>query len=169
MTTRQRIRRRSAKVFWRVFNPLARALAGRAPWWVVLETTGRRSGEIRRVPLAAGPRDGSTAWLLAVHGPHAASTRSIAADPRVRLRIRGRWHEGTAQLVPTDESVLRRFNRYARTGLWTLGIEARLVKIELSEANAALVTITGVGRAQRPLGRGFLTVVAEVTTMYACG
>ena len=133
MTSRERIRRRLAMVFWRVFNPVARALAGLAPWWVVLETTGRRSGKVRRVPLAAGPRDGSTAWLIAVHGAHASFAHNVAADPRVRLQIRGRWHEGKARLVPMDESVLRRFNRYARVGPRTLGIDAQLVRIELSE------------------------------------
>jgi deazaflavin-dependent oxidoreductase (nitroreductase family) len=133
MSSRDRGRRARALVFWRVFNPLARSLAGIAPWWVVLETRGRRSGNARRVPLAAGPRDGQTAWLIAVHGAHASFAYNIAADPRVRLKIRGRWHEGTARLLSLDETVLERFNSYARVGPRTFGIEPRLIRIELSE------------------------------------
>ena len=118
-------------VFWRLFNPVARALAGIAPWWVVLETTGRRSGKPRRVPLAAGPRDGDTAWLIAVHGLHASFARNIGFDPRVRLKIRGRWHSGTASLQPLDPAVLARFSAYARAGPGTLGIDPHLVRVEL--------------------------------------
>ena len=106
---------------WRVFNPVARTLAGVAPWWVVLETTGRRSGQARRVPLAAGPSDDHTTWLIAVHGAHSSFAHNIAADPRVRLKVRGRWHVGTAELVAMDEAVLRRFNSYARAGPRTAG------------------------------------------------
>lgn len=123
--------------FWHVFNPLARSLAGVAPWWVVLETRGRRSGKTRRVPLAAGPRDGQVTWLIAVHGRHASFTRNIADDPRVRLKLRGRWHEGRARVVLMDDDVLRRFNRYARLGPRTIGIEPRLVRIELSGDGAS--------------------------------
>ena len=116
---------------WRPFNPVARALAGIAPWWVVLETTGRRSGKPRRVPLARGPVDGRTAWLIAVHGSHSSFAHNIAANARVRLKLRGRWREGTAELVDIDDAVLRRFSPYARMGPPTFGIEPKLVRIEL--------------------------------------
>ncbi len=131
MTSRQRTRRRLAMVFWRVLNPLARPFAGLVPWWVVLETTGRRSRQPRRVPLAAGPVDGDTAWLIAVHGDHASFARNIAADPRVRLKLKGRWRAGAASLIPVDESILRRFNTYARSGPRVLGIEPKLVRVTL--------------------------------------
>ncbi|MDX6668992.1 MAG: hypothetical protein QOK04_2372 [Solirubrobacteraceae bacterium] len=131
MTGRQRIRRRLALGFWRVFNPLARSLAGVAPWWVVLETTGRRSGKARRVPLARGPVDGRTAWLIAVHGAHASFAHNIDANPRVRLKLRGRWHAGTAALAAVDPAVMSRFNRYARIGPRTIGIEPKLVRVDL--------------------------------------
>jgi deazaflavin-dependent oxidoreductase (nitroreductase family) len=120
--------------FWRAFNPIARALAGVAPWWVVLETTGRRSGRPRTVPLATGPVDGRTAWLICVHGEHAGFARNIAANPRVRLKLRGRWHGGTATLEPFEATIVRRFGRYARMGPATLGIEPKLVRVELDSA-----------------------------------
>jgi deazaflavin-dependent oxidoreductase (nitroreductase family) len=131
MTRSQRTKRRIAMVFWHVFNPVARAFAGRAPWWVVLETTGRRTGRTRQVPLARGPRDGSTVWLLSVHGRHASFSRNIAADPGVRLKLAGRWHQGRAAVVPVDPDVVRRFSLYARMGPRTLGIDPALVRVEL--------------------------------------
>lgn len=117
--------------FWRVVNPPTRPLAGWAPWWVLLETTGRRSGLPRRVPLARGPTDGNTAWLIAVHGEHAGFVRNIAAEPRVRLKLGGRWRTGNASIVPFDEQAARRFNAYARSGPRTLGIEPKMVRIDL--------------------------------------
>jgi hypothetical protein len=51
--------------------------------------------------------------------------------PRVRLRIHSRWREGTAALTPLDDSVLSRFNSYALLGMQALGIEPRLIQIEL--------------------------------------
>ena len=116
---------------WRAFNPLARALAGVAPWWVVLETKGRRSGRPRRVPLAKGPVDGQIAWLISVHGDHASFARNIVADGRVRLKLAGRWREASASLEPIDEAVLRRFNGYARMGPRAIGIEPKLVRVTL--------------------------------------
>jgi deazaflavin-dependent oxidoreductase (nitroreductase family) len=118
-------------VFWRLFNPIARWLAGVAPWWVVLETTGRRSGKARRVPLARGPVEGSTAWLISVHGSHAAFAKNIAANPRVRLKLRGRWRNGRAEVQRLDDDVLRRFSAYARLGPRTMGIDSKLIRVEL--------------------------------------
>ena len=132
MTRAQRIRRRIALLFWKIANPLTRPLAGFAPWWVVLETTGRRSGRQRHTPLAAGPIDGGVAWLISVHGEHSAFARNIAANPRVRLRHRGRWRTGTASLAPLDDAVLRRFNAYARSAtLRGVGIDPKLLRVEL--------------------------------------
>src|SRR5256885_1045360 len=129
MTPRQQVKRRVSMFFWRLFNPVARALAGIAPWWVVLETRGRRTGRPRPVPLARGPVDGSTVWLVCVHGRHSAFARNIEADPRIRLKLRGRWRGGEATLAPPDDATLGRFNRYARLGPRTLGIDPLLVRI----------------------------------------
>jgi deazaflavin-dependent oxidoreductase (nitroreductase family) len=118
-------------LFWRLVNPLNRALAGIAPWWVLLETTGRRSGMARRTPLARGPVEGDTTWLISVHGRHAEWVRNAEANPRVRIRLRGRWHAGRASLQIYEPTILRRFNAYARAGPRLLGIEPALVRIEL--------------------------------------
>ncbi len=118
-------------LFWRVTNPAARRLAGIAPFWVVLETTGRRTGKARQTPLARGPQHGGATWLIAVHGRHSTWVRNVESRPHVRIRIRGRWLAGTATVLPWDESVARGFNRYARLGSTTLGIDPALVRVEL--------------------------------------
>jgi deazaflavin-dependent oxidoreductase (nitroreductase family) len=119
-------------LFWRVVNPLARSIAGFAPWWVVLETKGRRSGVARRIPLARGPVDGEVVWLIAVHGERAAFVRNIASDPHVRLKIDRHWREGTASVTAFDPDVVRRFNLYAKLGPRTLGIEPKLLRVTFS-------------------------------------
>jgi deazaflavin-dependent oxidoreductase (nitroreductase family) len=123
-------RKRMALAFWRVANRLARPVAGVVPWWVLLETTGRRSGQPRRVPLARGPIDGRVAWLISVHGVYATFVRNLQADPRVRLKLRGRWRVGTAAVEEMDDRILRQFNLYAGAGPRYLGIEPRLVRVE---------------------------------------
>jgi deazaflavin-dependent oxidoreductase (nitroreductase family) len=131
MNAEQRKRRAKTMRAWRRFNPLARRLAGVAPWWVLLETTGRRSGEPRHTPLASGPFDGDTALLICVHGEHATFARNIAANPSVRLKRRGRWYAGTAELLPLDPASLARFNAYARLGASAVGIDPKLVRVAL--------------------------------------
>jgi deazaflavin-dependent oxidoreductase (nitroreductase family) len=114
-------------------NPAARRLAGLAPWWVVLETTGSKSGQPRQVPLARGPVEGTTTWVISVHGRHAGFAHNLVRSPRVRLKLRGRWYSGTASVEPLDPAVLSRFNRYGRMGPLTLGWDPALVRIELDE------------------------------------
>jgi deazaflavin-dependent oxidoreductase (nitroreductase family) len=111
-------------------NPLAlRFAAGIAPWWVILETTGRKSGQPRRVPLARGPVEGDTIWLIAVHGEHAAFVKNVLAEPAVRIKLRGRWRSGRAAVEPVDPERLAQFSLYARLGPRTLGIDPVLVRI----------------------------------------
>ena len=116
------------KLFWRVMNPLARPLAGLVPWWVLLETVGRRSGVVRRTPLAAGPRDGREMLVIAVHGRHSGWVRNIEADPQVRLRHRRQWRTAEASVEPLQPEVLQRFNRYARSGPRLVGVDPLLVR-----------------------------------------
>jgi deazaflavin-dependent oxidoreductase (nitroreductase family) len=118
-------------MFWRLVNPPTRILAGVAPWWVLLETRGARTGKPRRTPLARGPIDGNVLWLISVHGRHAAWVRNLEATPVVRVRLAGRWHIGRASVQPYDEGVAQRFNAYARGGPRFLGIDPVLVRVEL--------------------------------------
>jgi len=122
-------RRERHIAFWRIVNPPTRPLAGIVPWWVLLETTGRRTGRPHRVPLAAGPRDGESMWLAAVHGRQAAWVQNIAHDGHVRLRVRRRWHDAVAEIHDFTPEVAARFNRYARGGPALLGMDPKLVLV----------------------------------------
>lgn len=89
----------------RVFNPVVRTALERGlrvPGYAVLETVGRKSGLPRRTPVGDG-LDGGTFWIVAEHGRRAAYVRNIEADPRVRVRVRGRWRAGRAVLLPDDD------------------------------------------------------------------
>lgn len=83
-----------------VLNPLTRPLAGFVGP-VLLETTGRRSGRRRQTPVGATKSDGAL-WIVAEHGRKAGYVRNIEANPSVRVRHRGRWHEGTARITNED-------------------------------------------------------------------
>jgi deazaflavin-dependent oxidoreductase (nitroreductase family) len=107
-------------------------LAGIAPWWVLLETTGRRSGVRRHTPLAAGPFDGRTMWLTAAQGRHCNFVRNIPADPHVGLRHRRRRYVATAQIHAIDAERLRHFNPYTRSGPRAVGIEPQFVKVTIN-------------------------------------
>lgn len=119
-------------MFWKIVNPPTRPLAGWAPWWVLLETTGRRTGLPRATPLARGPVDGEVVWLMSVHGQHAAWVRNLEAKPEVRIKLSGHWHRARATVRPYDETAAARFNAYARSGPRTLGIDPVLVRVQLS-------------------------------------
>lgn len=123
---------RVVRGFWRVVNPPVMLLAGLAPWWLVLETTGRRSGLARRIPIAKGPTDGATWWIVAAHGRRALWVRNVEATPHVRIRHRGRWREGTATVQSMDPALLQRFNFYARNANGAASIDPLLVRIELA-------------------------------------
>jgi deazaflavin-dependent oxidoreductase (nitroreductase family) len=119
------------RMLWRLMNPIARRTTRIARWWVVLETTGRRSGRPRPTPLARGPVIDGALWLIAVHGHHSLWVRNLEADPRVRVQLAGAWRTGRASAEPYDEAIVARFNLYARTGPATVGIDPCLVRVEL--------------------------------------
>jgi deazaflavin-dependent oxidoreductase (nitroreductase family) len=93
-------RRVSTFLSARVFNPLVLAAARAGlptPSVVILETTGRRSGERRRVPVTRLLED-DTLWIVTEHGRKAAYVRNIEADQRVRVRVGRRWRTGRATI-----------------------------------------------------------------------
>jgi deazaflavin-dependent oxidoreductase (nitroreductase family) len=128
---RQQRRRRRHQIFWRIINPPTRRFAGYAPWWVLLETRGRRSGAPRMTPLARGPLDGDVVWVASVHGRRAQWVRNLEVTPDVRIKLSGRWHDARASVREYDDAMAQRFNLYARSGPRTLGIDPVLVRIEI--------------------------------------
>ncbi|GAA3499858.1 nitroreductase family deazaflavin-dependent oxidoreductase [Streptomyces prasinosporus] len=101
-TSRAERKYRTATALQRRINPLLHRL----PLQTLLETTGRVSGLPRRTPVG-GRRVGDCFWLVSEFGERSQYVRNIRADPRVRVRIRGRWHTGTARLLPDDDPVAR--------------------------------------------------------------
>ncbi|MCX4699982.1 nitroreductase/quinone reductase family protein [Streptomyces sp. NBC_01373] len=123
------LRFRAATTFQRrVGNPILRRL----PLQTVLETTGRVSGLPRRTPVG-GRRVGDSFWLVSEFGERSQYVRNIKADPRVRVRIRGRWHTGTAQLLPDDDPVarLRGLPRFNSLGVRAFGTDLLTVRVDL--------------------------------------
>ena len=81
-------------------HPVLGAWAGSpvAGWFLVLTTTGRRSGLPRRTPLNYAILDGRV-YLLSGFGRRADWYRNLIANPRVTLALPGRVVEGTAEPV----------------------------------------------------------------------
>jgi deazaflavin-dependent oxidoreductase (nitroreductase family) len=136
--------KRSASTFFsvRLLNPLVRA-ASRAglplAGLVILETTGRRSGEPRRTPVGKAIV-GNTLWVIAEHGRQAAYVRNIEAEPRVRVRLGGEWRTGTAHVLPDDdwrERQRRMPNRLNSAAVRVMGSEPVTVRVDLDPAAAS--------------------------------
>jgi deazaflavin-dependent oxidoreductase (nitroreductase family) len=92
-----------------LFNPPVKcvfAIGLAAPGRVLLETTGRKTGKPRRIPVGIG-LVGRQFWIVAEHGQNAAYVRNIISNPRVRLKLRdgmrAHWHTGTAHVLPDDD------------------------------------------------------------------
>jgi deazaflavin-dependent oxidoreductase (nitroreductase family) len=92
-----------------VANPpirLGMALGVLPPPYVLLEVTGRRTGQPRRTPVGAA-LDGDTMWIVSEHGLKSGYVRNIQSNPRVRVKVRHglrmRWRAGTAHLLPDDD------------------------------------------------------------------
>ncbi|MFF4932904.1 nitroreductase/quinone reductase family protein [Streptomyces griseofuscus] len=116
--------------FQRRLNPLIRRL----PLQTVLETTGRVSGVPRRTPVG-GRRVGGAFWLVSEFGHRSQYVRNIEADPRVRVRIAGRWHHGAAHLLPDDDprARLRGLPRLNSTAVRALGTDLLTIRVDLAD------------------------------------
>jgi deazaflavin-dependent oxidoreductase (nitroreductase family) len=131
------LKRRASKfASVRLLNPVMVRLleAGLVPHgWALLETTGRRSGVPRRVPVGDGLR-GERFWIVAEHGRHADYVRNIEREPRVRVKARGRWRTGTAHVLPDEDprALLRALKRPLNdAGLIVMATEPLVVRIDL--------------------------------------
>ncbi|MFF3330469.1 nitroreductase/quinone reductase family protein [Streptomyces sp. NPDC002888] len=122
------LRFRAATTFQRRINPLLRRL----PLQTVVETTGRVSGLPRQTPVG-GRRVGDSFWLVSEFGDRSQYVRNIRANPKVRVRIGGRWHTGTAHLLPDDDPVarLRALPRFNSTAVRALGTNLLTVRVDL--------------------------------------
>ena len=113
-------------------NPVARLVAGSFPGWVLLETTGRRTGKARRTPLG-GTREGDTFWVVSEQGAQASYVRNLQANPDVRLRIGRRWRAGKAFALPDDDAHarIRSQSRWNRSAVRLMGTDLLSVRVDL--------------------------------------
>jgi len=110
-TTREAVRkfRRERLIGRYLANPTV-ALLGRVgirtTFATELETTGRKSGARRRVPVSAN-FDDAGAWVISQHGRRSGWALNIADDPKVLIRQRNRWRSGIARFEPDDDPAMR--------------------------------------------------------------
>jgi deazaflavin-dependent oxidoreductase (nitroreductase family) len=112
----------------------ANPLMGSVPTQTLLETTGRKSGRPRHTPVG-GRLDGNRFWLVSEFGERSQYVRNIQADPRVRVRVGGDWHAGTAHLLPDDDANARlaAMPRFNSTAVRALGDNLLTIRIDLDE------------------------------------
>ncbi|WP_433599426.1 nitroreductase/quinone reductase family protein [Nocardia sp. CA-135953] len=114
----------------RLGNPILRRL----PTQQLLETVGRKSGQPRITPIG-GRRVGKEFWLVSEFGDKSQYIRNIKADNRVRLRVHGHWHTGTAHLLPDDDprARLQSLPKANSAGVRLLGTDLLTVRIDLDD------------------------------------
>jgi deazaflavin-dependent oxidoreductase (nitroreductase family) len=129
-------RRWSTFMSTKLLNPLVKAAtdAGIAvPTLVILETTGRKSGQPRRTPVGKAIEQ-DTLWIVAEHGRRAGYVRNIEADPRVRVKVGRRWRTGTAHPMPEDDTRARQRrmgNKMNSAVVRAMGSELLTVRVDL--------------------------------------
>jgi deazaflavin-dependent oxidoreductase (nitroreductase family) len=125
LTPRQRIVNLAQR---HIANPVMRLV----PIQTLLETTGRKSGQPRRTPLG-GRLVGSEFWFVSEFGDRSQYVRNIEANPRVRVRVRGRWHSGTATLLPDDDARARlaELPRMNSAGVRAMGDNLLTIRVDL--------------------------------------
>jgi deazaflavin-dependent oxidoreductase (nitroreductase family) len=120
----------------RLVNPIvrplvARGLAGSST--ALLETTGRKSGQPRVVPVGNGLR-GNVFWIVTEHGWAASYVKNIQANPRVRVQVGRRWRSGTAHILP-DEDPYERIRKLGRrmndAAVRIVGTQHLVIRVDL--------------------------------------
>ena len=85
------------------------------------------------MPVGDGLR-GDRFWIVAEHGRHSDYVRNLEHDPRVRVKVRGRWRTGTAHVLPDEDprALLRALKRPLNdAGLLLMASEPLVVRIDL--------------------------------------
>ena len=110
-----------------VVNPVGRQLPV-----TMLETTGRKSGKPRHTPVGGKVVDNQF-WMVSEHGDHSDYVRNIKANPAVRLRLGGKWRDGTAHLLPNDDAVQRLGNlpRLNSAVVRVMGSDLLTIRVDL--------------------------------------
>ncbi len=142
--------KRRASTFFtaKVLNPVVRAavrLGLPLPLVVILETRGRKSGQLRQIPVGKA-LDGDTLWIVAEHGRKASYVRNIEADPHVRVRVGRRWRAGLATVLDDDdwrERQRRLPNKVNSAMVRAVGTEHVTVRVDLDLEGARAAPASG--------------------------
>jgi deazaflavin-dependent oxidoreductase (nitroreductase family) len=132
---KRRVSRAASKT---LVNPVVRRVLERSPavGWALLETTGRRTGLPRVVPVGNGLR-GDDFWIVTEHGWGADYVRNIKSNPHVRVRVAGAWRPGTAEILTDADpyAVLRWLRRPVNdAALLALGTQQLVIRVRLAAA-----------------------------------
>ena len=87
-------------------------------------------------PIRTGLR-GSEFWIVTEHGYASDYVKNIQADPRVRVKVGGRWYRGTARILPDDDphERLRLLERPENDPLLlAVGTEQLTIRVDLDDA-----------------------------------
>ena len=100
-----------------LFNPAVKGLSALGVSTAMateLETIGRKTGQVRRVPVSA-QFDNNGAWVISQHGTRSGWGRNMADNPNIRIRQGNRWRAGVATFRP-DDDVVARGRKFGRLG-----------------------------------------------------
>lgn len=100
---------RRERAVGRILNPavtLLGKLGLRTAMATELETTGRKTGQLRRVPVSV-QFDHEGAWVICQHGTRSGWGSNIIDNPNVRVRQGNQWRAGVAKFRPDDDVVAR--------------------------------------------------------------
>jgi deazaflavin-dependent oxidoreductase (nitroreductase family) len=120
-----------------LLNPTVKAMGKlglRTALATELETTGRKSGQARRVPVSA-QFDDQGAWLISQHGTRSGWGRNIVDNPNVRIQQGNRCRSGIAAFRPDDDVVARgrKFGRVGAKVVKTLETTPVSVRIDFTD------------------------------------
>ena len=93
----------------RVLNPAVKGLSKlglRTAMATELETVGRKTGQLRRVPVSV-QFDHDGAWVICQHGTRSGWGRNIVDNPNVRVRQGNQWRAGVAKFRADDDVAAR--------------------------------------------------------------
>ena len=100
---------RRERAVGRVLNPAVKGLSKlglRTAMATELETVGRKTGQLRRVPVSV-QFDHDGAWVICQHGTRSGWGRNIVDNPNVRVRQGNQWRAGVAEFRPDDDVAAR--------------------------------------------------------------
>jgi deazaflavin-dependent oxidoreductase (nitroreductase family) len=100
---------RRERAVGRLLNPAVKGLSKlglRTAMATELETVGRKTGQLRRVPVSV-QFDHDGAWVICQHGTRSGWGRNIVDNPDVRVRQGNQWRAGVAKFRPDDDVAAR--------------------------------------------------------------